>query len=126
MLQNPDTDGTVSIPGIGVGDSSVRVGRNATWPWLSIHVVSGTEPLVIAARPVITAFQGQTVSIQAITPMAARAAFLWYSGRIGDHSHPITDAGTRPELRLKAETAGTSYVWVVVRTSCSASVAEFR
>jgi len=125
-LQNPDPEGTISITGIGPGDTSVRIGRNGTWPWLSIHVVCGSEASVIAAKPVITATQGQTVSIQAITPMASRAVFLWYSGRIGDDSHPITDGGAGPELRLMAETAGTRYVWVVARTPCSDSMAEFR
>lgn len=93
---------------------------------MRIHVVCAAEPSVIAAKPVIAALQGQAVFVQAITPVANRAVFLWYSGRIGDNSHPITDGGAGPELRLMASTAGTSYVWVVARTPCSESMAEFR
>lgn len=126
VLENPHPSGTISITGIAPGDTSVRIGRNGNWPWLRIHIVCGAEPSVIAAKPVIAALQGQAVSVQAITPVAARAVFLWYSGRIGDNSHPITDGGAGPELRLMTSTAGTSYVWVVARTSCSESMAEFR
>ncbi|HXH39478.1 MAG TPA: hypothetical protein VNN08_12685 [Thermoanaerobaculia bacterium] len=126
VLQSPDTHGTISITGVGPGDTSVRLGPNSIWPWLRIHVVCGPEPAVIAVNPAITAREGQAVSIQAITPVASRAVFLWYSGRIGDFSHPITDGGAGPQLRLKTETAGTSYVWVLARTPCSESMAEFR
>jgi len=126
VLQSPATDGTISITGVEPGDTSVRFAPHGDWPWLTIHVICGIEPPVIAAKPVITSLQGQTVSIQAITPVASRATFQWYAGRIGDDSHPITDGGAGPELRLLTETAGTTYVWVVVRTSCSASMAEFR
>jgi hypothetical protein len=126
VLENPHPSGIIRITGIGPGDTSVWIGRNGNWPWLRIHVVCGPEPSVIAAKPVITVLQGQAVSIQAITPLAPTAVFLWYSGRIGDNSHPITDGGAGPELRLMTSTAGTSYVWVVARTPCSESMAEFR
>jgi hypothetical protein len=126
ILQSPATDGTVSITGVERGDTSVRLAPHDDWPFLTIHVVCGIEPAVIPAKPVITSLQGQVASIQAITPAASRAVFQWYAGRLGDDSHPITDSGAGPELRLLTETAGTSYVWVVVRTSCSTSMAEFR
>jgi hypothetical protein len=126
VLQSPATDGTISITGVERGDTSVRMAPHGDWPWLTIHVVCGFESPVIPAKPVITSLQGQVVSIQAITSVASRATFQWYAGRIGDDSHPITVEGAGPELRLLTETAGTTYVWVVVRTSCSTSMTEFR
>jgi len=125
VLQNPNPDGFITITGIAPGDTSVRVRQNAGWSWLTIHVECGIEPAVVAAKRVIAAAQGQTVSLQAITSPSTSAVFLWYFGRIGDDSHRITD-GAGPELRLMAETAGTRYVWVMARTPCSASAAEFR
>jgi hypothetical protein len=126
VLQNPNPGGFVTITGIGPGNTSVRVRQNSDWSWLTIHVECGTEPPVVAARPVTTATQGQTVSIQAITPLATHAVFLWYSGRIGDDFHPITNIGAGPELRLLTDTPGMTYVWVMARTLCSESTAEFR
>jgi hypothetical protein len=125
VLQSPDTDGTISVTGVEAGDTSARIAPQGDWPWLIVHVVCGFEPPVIPAKPVITSLQGQVVSIQAITPVAPRAVFQWYAGRIGDHSHPIT-VGGGPELRLLTDTVGANYVWVVVRTPCSESKAEFR
>jgi hypothetical protein len=125
VLQNPNPDGFVTITGSGPGDTSVRVHQNPDWSWLTIHVECGTEPAVVTSRPVITAIQGQTVSLQAISP-SSRAVFLWYSGRIGDDSHPITNDGAGPELRLLTNMPGTSYVWVIARSPCSESTAEFR
>jgi hypothetical protein len=126
VLQNPNPDGFVTITGIGPGDTSIRIRQSADWSWLTIHVECGIEPGVIAAKPVIAATQGHTVSLQAITALASHAVFLWYSGRIGDDSHPITNSAAGSELRLTTETAGTRYVWVVARTPCSDSMAEFR
>jgi hypothetical protein len=125
VLQNPNPDGFVTITGIRPGDTSVRVRKNSDWPWLTIHVECGIEPAVVAAKPVIAATQGQTVSLQAITP-SSHTVFLWYSGRLGDDSHPITNGGSGPELHLTTETPGTSYVWVMARTPCSVNTAEFR
>jgi hypothetical protein len=125
VLQNPNPDAFVTITGIGPGDTSVRVHQNPDWSWLTIHVECGTEPAVIAAKPVVTATQGQTVSLQAITP-SSHTVFLWYFGRLGDDSHPITNSGAGPELRLTAAIFGANYVWVMARTSCSESMAVFR
>jgi len=97
LVENPNPHGFLSITGIGPGDTFVRIGRNGDWPWLRIHVVCGMEPSVIAAKPVISAVQGQMVSIQAITAQPSHAVFLWYSGRTGDHSHPITEGGLGPD-----------------------------
>jgi hypothetical protein len=126
VLQNPDIHGFITITGIGPGDTSVRVRQSADWSWLTIHVECGIEQPLIATKPVITATQGQTVTLQAITPVATHAVFLWYSGKNGDDSHPITNVGAGPELRLLIDTPGTSYVWVMARTLCSVSTAEFR
>jgi len=123
-MQSPASSGVITITGIAPGETSAQISRNGNWSWLRIHVVCGFEPPVIAAKPVITALLDQQVSIQAITP--TQAVFLWYSGRIGDTSHPITDGGAGPELRLIPETFGTRYVWVLARTQCSESTAEFR
>lgn len=123
VLQSPASDGTISITGVEPGDTSVLLAQRGDWSWLTIHVVCGVEPPVIPAKPVIASIQGQLVSIQAITPAASRATFQWYAGRIGDDSHPIAGG---PELRLLTETAGTTYVWVMARTSCSTSMAEVR
>src|SRR4051812_36638622 len=108
VLQNPNPDGFITITGIEPGDTSVRLRQNSDWSWLTIHVECGIEPPVIAAKPVITAILGQTVSLQAITSSATHAVFLWYSGRIGDESHPIANSGAGPELRLTTDTPGTS------------------
>ena len=50
VLQNPNPSGSSAITGIGLGDTSVRVGRKGDWPWLRIHVVCAMEPAVIAAN----------------------------------------------------------------------------
>jgi len=124
-LQNPNPDGTISITGTGPGDTYVKIGRDGTYPWLRIHVDCMSEPGVIVARPVITAVQGQAVALQAIFPAPTVASFQWFSGRLGDSSHPITDAAGS-ELSLIAQTAGPNYVWVSVSSRCSTSIAEFR
>ncbi len=126
LLQSPAPDGIITVSGVEPGDTTMRLGRNGDRPWLSIHVICGSEPSVIAAKPVVVALQGQAVSLQAITPLASRTVFQWYFGRMGDTSHPIIDEGAGPELRWIAEAAGTSYVWVEASTVCSGSRTEFR
>jgi hypothetical protein len=125
-LQSPAPEGIIIVTGVEPGDTTMRIGRNGDWAWLSIHVVCGAETPVIAAKPVVTTLPGQVVSLLAITPMASSTVFQWYSGRIGDTSQPIKDGGASPELRWIAEAAGTSYVWVEARTVCFASRTEFR
>lgn len=125
-LQNPVSQGFVSITGVGPGDTYVQIGRNGNWPWLRIHVDCSREPGVLAARPVIAATQGQTVALQAISQAPTRTVFQWYAGRVADVSHPMTDGGAGSELSFAVQSPGTSYVWVVARTLCTESIAEFR
>jgi hypothetical protein len=126
QLQDPNPDGVISIIGVGPGDTYVKVGRDGDWPWVRIHVDCAPEPGVIAASPVVVALQGQAVTLQAISAIPANTVFQWFAGRLADFSHPITDADAGPELSLIAQTPGPNYIWVVARTPCLSSIAEFR
>lgn len=123
-LQSPAYQGFVTITGVGPGVTYVQLGTNP-WQWVHIEVTCGREVPVTAAIPVITSLQGQPVSLQAIA-YSPLTVFLWYSGRIGDLSHPIINGGAGPELRWTSATVGTTYVWVDARVPCSDSYAEFR
>ncbi|MGH9420562.1 MAG: hypothetical protein ACRD3J_11345, partial [Thermoanaerobaculia bacterium] len=85
-----------------------------------------TELGVVAAKPVSTAIQGQTIVLQAISVVPTQTVFQWYSGRIPDVSHPIANAGAGSELDFIAQTPGANYVWVMATTPCRESVAQFR
>jgi hypothetical protein len=112
----------VSITGVAPGKVYLKV-SDFTPTYATIDVACGVEDPIHAADPLVVATVGRPVTLKAITPIAHRTSFTWYLGRMSDQSSPLNASGS--ELSF-TPIAGTQYVWVVARTVCSFSLAEFR
>jgi hypothetical protein len=95
-------------------------GTNA---YVTVYVRCGAEPPVAAATPLVRAAHGQPATLLAVSEIANRSLFHWYSGRTGDTSHPLESYGS--QAVYVPSTYGVQYVWVEAATPCSTSTAEF-
>jgi hypothetical protein len=62
-------------------------------------------------------------TLVAISEIASRSVFHWYSGHTGDTSQPLESYG--PQAVYVPSVYRVQYAWVEVVTPCSTSTAEF-
>ena len=116
----PDWTGTIVVRGLAPGVARIFSGNRE---YARITVSCFSEEPVRALTPVLTVKKGEPVRLS-VAATAAGRTLLWYSGRIGDISHPL--AGTGVDLDVTPSIGGTQYVWVLAYTLCSTSSTEFR
>jgi hypothetical protein len=116
----PNWSGTILVRGRAPGVATIFSGTKE-YAHVTVRCL-GEEP-VRALTPVVTVKKGEPVRLS-VSSTAAGRALLWYSGRIGDISHPL--AGSGVDLDVTPTVGGTQYVWVLAYTVCSSSSTEFR
>lgn len=94
------------------------------FPLATIEVTCAAEAPVTPAAATLRTEPHRPVTLQLTGPSLPGQTFSWYLGRIGDTSRPLAGAG--PELPFAPEDFGTYYVWVLSKSTCSTSMAEFR
>jgi PKD domain len=115
--------GEMRITGVRPGRANGVIQGWTDFYRVEVTVVCASEVPVQAAPVQQTVKAGESVVLQAQTPIASRTTFTWYRGRVGDQSSPLAQSG--PEITLVAEKPGTQYAWVLATTACSSSTAEF-
>jgi hypothetical protein len=118
------TPGLALVTGISPGNAAIRVSPYNNYDYVLINVVCGNEDPIQPAIAEVDAIVGKPVALKAETPIAHRTAFAWYHGRVGDTSQPLDAVSA--EATLVPQTPGVHYAWVMARTPCSSSTAEFR
>jgi hypothetical protein len=120
------TSGEVRITAVGPGVAHVNFIVNSPprlVPLVEIVVVAAdVEPAKITVWPPITA-PGHPVTLTAQLTMPA--VMIWYEGRIGDLSRPL-HGSTQRQITYTPRETGAHYVWVIVYTEYTKSVAEAR
>lgn len=119
--QHPVWGGTIHVTALAPGIALIVSGGKV---YATVEVVCGSIEPLQAIAPRITAKRGEPVKLSVTTTTEAFRVLQWYSGRIGDTSHPLAASGV--DLELTPADAGTHYAWVSAKSPCSSSAAEFR
>lgn len=124
-LGSPNAVGEVRITGIAPGEAWVRI-RIAGQP---VSVSSRFVQVVVRPRPVSVAITPSTWSGNVGRPVTLTATtegsphtIRWYSGRLGDLSHPLEGSGN--DVTVTPTRPGVAYYWVSAAGAQGTSSAE--
>ena len=106
-LGSPRAVGKVRITAIAPGVAWIRIKSNST---RFVQIVVLPRPVSVSIVPSASIGSvGRPFTLTAVTEGSPHT-LLWYSGRIGDVSHPLEGSGN--ELTVTPLRAGLAYYWV--------------
>jgi hypothetical protein len=124
-LLSPTGAGKVRITAIAPGEAWVRVRiRNTADLYKAryVHIVVRPTPLSVSITPSTWITKvGQPVTLTAIAEGSPHT-FRWYSGLLGDLSHPLEASGN--EVTVTPLQPGMAYYWVAIEGAQGTSGAE--
>ena len=124
-LRNTGVDGKVRITAIAPGEAWVRIRiRGAAVPESTrfVQIVVRPAPLSVSITPSTWMTNvGQPVTLTATTEGSPHT-FRWYSGALGDLSHPLEASGN--EVTVTPMQSGLANYWVSIEGAQGTSSAE--
>jgi hypothetical protein len=106
-LTSPGSVADIRITGVSPGHTWLAIEENS-WRYVEIFVYP--RPVSVSITPsAAIGTVGRPLTLSAITEGSPHT-LRWYSGRIGDLSHPLE--GGANDVTVKPVTVGTTYYWV--------------